>query len=179
LDADGRLFAGPKDELSSYAYYGADVSAAADGVVVEVLDAVPDAVPGGFEQNPNPTPQNLLGNHVVIDISGGRFIMYAHMQPGSIRVRVGERVAQGQVIGVLGNSGNSDAPHLHLHVMDGPSPLASEGLPFRFRSFDSEGTVTNDLETSIQEGEPAVIVPALAGEHRDEMPLQNQLIRFP
>ncbi len=61
LDADGRLFAGPRNELSSYGFYGADVLAAAAGVVVEALDDVPDAIPGDFEQNPNPTPQNLLG----------------------------------------------------------------------------------------------------------------------
>ena len=176
LDADGRLFTGPKDKLSSYAYYGAEIHAAAGGVVVDVMNDVPDTVAGKFPENP--TPQTLLGNHVVIDIGGGRFTFYAHLKPGSVRVQDGERVARGQIIGLLGNSGNSDAPHLHFHVMDGPSPIASNGLPFRFRSFDNEGTVTTDIEL-LQDGAAAVITPALAGSHQDQMPLQFQLLSFP
>ena len=176
LDADGRLFTGPKDELSSYAFYGADVHAAAGGVVVDVLNDVPDTVAGKFPEHP--TAQELLGNHVVIDIGGGRFTFYAHLKPGSVRVRVGEHIARSQTIGLLGNSGNTDAPHLHFHVMDGPSPLASNGLPFRFRSFNSEGAVTTDIE-HLQDGATALITPALVGAHQDHMPLEYHLLSFP
>jgi hypothetical protein len=176
LDADGRLFTGPKDEISSYAYYAAEVRAAAGGAVIDVLDDLPDNVPGKFPDHP--TPHDLLGNHVVMDIGGGRFIFYAHLKPGSVRVRNQEHVERGQIIGLLGNSGNTDAPHLHFHVMDGPSPLASNGLPFRFRSFNVEGTVATDID-DLQDGAAASITPALAGAHQDQMPLQNQLLGFP
>jgi len=176
LDANGRLFEGPRDKLSSYAYYGAQVHAAAGGVVVEVLDDLPDNVPGKFPENL--TPQTLLGNHVVIDIGGGRFTFYAHLQPGSVPVWDGQRVARGQIIGLLGNSGNTDAPHLHFHVMDRPSALASNGLPFTFRSFEGEGTVTTDID-DLQAGATALISPALAGAHQGQMPLQYQLLSFP
>jgi hypothetical protein len=62
--------------------------------------------------------------------------------------------------------------------MDGPSPLASNGLPFRFRSFNVEGTVTTDID-DLQGGAAASITPALAGAHQDQMSLQNQLLGFP
>ena len=64
------------------------------------------------------------------------------MQPGSLKVEVGDRVRADQVLGLLGNSGNTDAPHLHFHVMDSPSPLLSDGLPFELAAFEGEGVVT-------------------------------------
>jgi hypothetical protein len=176
LDAAGQLFTGPREDLQSYAYYGTPIHAAADGVVVGTENNVPQAVPGSFP--PCLTAQTLLGNHVVVDIGGGRFAFYAHMQPGSVRVQVGDVVQRGQVLGLLGNSGNTDGPHLHFHVMDGPSPLGSNGLPFVFRSFDSEGTSTNDIDDLLA-GQRAVIGPALAGPHQNQMPLLNQVVGFP
>ena len=68
--------------------------------------------------------------------------------------------------------------HLHFHVMDGPSPLGSNGLPFVFRSFDSEGTSTDDIDDLLA-GQRAVIGPALAGPHQNQMPLLNQVVGFP
>jgi hypothetical protein len=176
LDAEGQLFAGPREELQSYAYYGTTIHAAVDGVVVRMENNVPQAVPGSFP--PGLTAQTLLGNHVVVDIGGGRFAFYAHMQPGSVRVQVGDMVQRGQVLGLLGNSGNTDGPHLHFHIMDGPSPLASNGLPFVFRSFDSEGTSTNDID-GLLAGQQAVIGPALAGPHQNQMPLMDEVVSFP
>jgi hypothetical protein len=176
LDAEGQLFTGPREELQSYAYYGAPIYAVADGAVVGIENNVPQAVPGSFP--PGLTAQTLLGNHAVVDIGGGRFAFYAHMQPGSVRVQVGDVVQRGQVLGLLGNSGNTDGPHLHFHVMDGPSPLGSNGLPFVFRSFDSEGTSTNDIDDLLA-GQRAVIGPALAGPHQNQMPLLNEIVSFP
>ncbi len=85
------------------------------------------------------TIQMAAGNRVVVDIGEGRFAFYAHMQPGSVRVKVGDKVKTGQVLGLLGNSGNTDTPHLHFHVMDGPSPLVSNGLPYVFTGFTGQG----------------------------------------
>ncbi len=64
------------------------------------------------------------------------------MKPGSVRVRVGERVRRGQVLGQLGNSGNSATPHLHLQVQIGRSFL-SDGLPFVFDRFQLLGQITD------------------------------------
>ena len=61
--------------------------------------------------------------------------MYAHFQPGSIKVKVGDKVKLGQVIALVGNTGNSTEPHLHFQIMDAGSPLAAEGIPYAFSKF--------------------------------------------
>jgi murein DD-endopeptidase MepM/ murein hydrolase activator NlpD len=63
----------------------------------------------------------MAGNHVVLDIGGGRYVLYGHLALGSLRVRVGDDVRRGQVLGHVGDSGNSDAPHLHLQVQNRPT----------------------------------------------------------
>jgi hypothetical protein len=141
LDGQGRLRSGPASDVDSYAGYGAKLLAAADGVVVETLDTLPDQVP---PNDPDPSTinvGNVLGNHVILDIGDGFFALYAHMKPGSVRVRVGQRVRAGAVLGLLGNSGNSSAPHLHFHVTDGPSVLASEGVPYVLGRFRLAGRI--------------------------------------
>lgn len=67
------------------------------------------------------------------------FSASTHMQPGSIRVHRGENVKLGQVIGLVGNSGNSIAPHLHFQVTAGPSSLTSDGLPYEIDKFQVIG----------------------------------------
>ena len=90
--------------------------------------------------DPSKTPTGLPleqygGNHIVQDIGDGNYAFYAHLKTGSLKVKVGDRLTAGQVIAALGNTGNSDAPHLHFHVMSTPDPLRSDGLPFVFKSF--------------------------------------------
>jgi murein DD-endopeptidase MepM/ murein hydrolase activator NlpD len=77
----------------------------------------------------------LAGNYVVIE-GGEGYAFYAHLRAGSIGVRAGQRVAAGQIIGALGNSGNSTMPHLHFHLMDGPDPVAAKGLACKFQSYE-------------------------------------------
>ena len=79
--------------------------------------------------------ETLAGNHIVEDFGDGRYALYAHLIPGSLRVHVGDVVVQGEVLGRLGNSGNSTQPHLHFHVMDGPEPLGPRGVPFYIASW--------------------------------------------
>ena len=86
-------------------------------------------------------------------------------------------MTQGQVLGLLGNSGNSDFPHLHFHVTDSPSPLASDGLPYEFTSFESDGTLANGEE--VIAGGVAIFDPALSGPHSHQLPLDLQVINFP
>ena len=121
--------------------------------------------------------ETVGGNFVVVDIGKGRFAFYAHLQPGSLTVEVGDRVKLGQVLGLLGNSGNSDFPHLHFHVMDSPSPLESDGLPYEFTSFMSEGTLANGGD--VLTGGVAVFDPTLSGPHSRQLPLELQVVGFP
>lgn len=141
LGADGKVFSGDRTRPESYPYFGSDIHAVADGPVVGVLDGLPEQVPG---KSPTGLPLNQYGgNHVVQDIGGGNFAFYAHLKTGSVKVKVGDKLTTGQVIGNLGNTGNSDAPHLHFHVMSGPDPLMSNGLPFVFKQFKLDGRLAS------------------------------------
>jgi murein DD-endopeptidase MepM/ murein hydrolase activator NlpD len=122
--------------------------------------------------------QTAGGNYVVIDIGKGRYAFYAHMLPDSLKVKLGDAVKTGQVIGLLGNTGNSDGAHLHFHIMDGPSPLLSNGLPFVFDEFTGEGLVTD--ETALVSLQPAPVdTSALSGTHKNQMPLNLEVVAFP
>lgn len=114
--------------------FGTDVLAVADGVVTMAADGVSD-------QTPSPISLELAaGNHVAIDIGGGRFAFYEHLQNGSVRVKAGNRVTRGQVIAKLGSSGSSSiGPHLHFHVAGASSTLEAEGMPFVFTQFTQVG----------------------------------------
>jgi murein DD-endopeptidase MepM/ murein hydrolase activator NlpD len=176
LDDTGRIYAGDASKLASYAYYGTAIHAAADGVVVNVYDDADEQVPGEDAKDIN--TENIAGNMLVIDIGGGAYTLYAHMQRGSLKVKLGDRVKAGDVIGLLGNTGNSTAPHLHFHVMDSPSPLDANGLPFVFRRFTSRGVLAAGADDALQSGDPAKIDPRLAGEHVLELPLNNEVVDF-
>ncbi|GGJ94478.1 hypothetical protein GCM10010123_25430 [Pilimelia anulata] len=76
-------------------------------------------------------PRFLLGNHIVLDVGGGEYVVLAHLRRRSLTVRPGARVAAGAVLGGCGNSGNSSEPHLHLQLMDHAHPQVAAGLPFR------------------------------------------------
>lgn len=121
--------------------------------------------------------QTAGGNYVVVKIDGGHFAFYAHMQPGTPRVKVGDKVRTGQVLGLLGNTGNSDGPHLHFHIMDGPSPLQSNGLPFTFTQFRGQGVVTDEAPLFSGNSAP-VDTGALVGKRKGAMPLNDQVIKL-
>src|SRR6202012_5688052 len=175
IDPLGRLFEGPLDQLSSYPYFGDEVHSATAGTVVGVVDNIPNTPAGAFP--PAITAERAGGNHVVVSFGGGHFAFYAHLQPGTVRVKVGQKVQVGQTLGLLGNSGNTDAPHLHFHVMDSPYPLLANGMPYRFKEFTVDGEVTNAGE--MEAGAGAKIVPDGDGIRHAELPLNNQVIDFP
>jgi murein DD-endopeptidase MepM/ murein hydrolase activator NlpD len=137
---DGKTYGGdPKDNKSYYAF-GHDALAVADGVVAAVLDGIPNNVPGIDSRAQPITLANVGGNFVQLDVGGGLYAFYAHLQPGSLRVKVGDKVRRGQVIGLVGNTGNSTEPHLHFHVSNSPEPLGAEGFPYALRAFEVQGS---------------------------------------
>lgn len=164
LSADGMIATGPVDQLSSYPYEGTDIHAVADGPIVAMTTDRPEQKPGA-----NPTGLTLDeygGNYIVQSIGGGRYAFYAHLQPNNpLGVKVGQQVSRGDVIGKLGNSGNSDSPHLHFHVMDSPLPLASNGLPFVFDDATLVGAVPVDgsYEACIESKVPCAVDTKNAG----------------
>jgi murein DD-endopeptidase MepM/ murein hydrolase activator NlpD len=178
LDADNRLYSGKK-KIDNYTIYGQEAIAVADGTVVKVTDGVPQQKPGVFPKNI--TPAEADGNAVILDIGGGNFALYGHFQPDSVRVKEGERVKRGEVLGLVGNSGNSLAPHLHFHVMDGPLPLASNGLPYEVDSFTVTGRSagTEAFNEAEQKGTRLGVTPVdPAKKVTDAMPLDQRVVSF-
>jgi murein DD-endopeptidase MepM/ murein hydrolase activator NlpD len=175
MGPDGKLFSGDGSELADYAYYGVPVRAVADGVVVNLYDEAEAQAPG---QIASITAENIGGNMIVTDIGGGNFAFYAHLQRGSLKVGMGDRVRTGQELALLGNSGNTTAPHLHFHVMDGPSPLDASGLPYAFTAFTLQGVLPDDLEAALEKGAAMTLDTTGAGPRSGALPLNNAVVTF-
>ena len=178
IDDENRIVVGELKDPKSYRIFGETVLAVADGTVVASRNDLPEQIPGTF-------PENLPiaeadGNFVVLDIGGGAFVLYAHMQPGSVTVRAGEVVKRGERLGLVGNTGNSLAPHLHLHVMDGPSPLDADGIPYVFEAFtvtavDEAGTA--DFDRAEATGSPLTLTPRVPpAKQRDVLPMDQSVV---
>lgn len=133
LGDDGNSYSGDQYKNSSYHAYNVPILAIADGKIVTVKDGLPENVPHTKKLAVAMTLVNVAGNHIVQDIGGGLYAGYAHIIPGTITVKAGEQVHRGQVLGRLGNSGNSSEPHLHIQVCDAPSFLICEGVPMEFK----------------------------------------------
>lgn len=178
IDAKNRLAKGDPKRVASYPQYGSDVIAVANGTVVHVTDGLPEQTPGALPANV--TLQTADGNSIVVDLGNGRFALYAHLQPGSIKVRDGERLTRGQVIAKLGNSGNTSAPHLHFHVMDAASPLAANGLPYVIDAFEQSGVAESkdDLDSELRTATRPIRVRAQAGQHANQLPANLSVVNF-
>ncbi|MBU0584983.1 MAG: M23 family metallopeptidase [Alphaproteobacteria bacterium] len=181
IDADATLVAGDTKDVANYHIYGEQVLAVADGEIVAMRNDLPDQVPGAL---PAGLPiDEADGNFVVLDIGAGAYAAYAHMRPGSLRVKSGDGVRRGDVLGEVGNSGNSQAPHLHLHVMDGDSALASNGVPYVFDAFaiaavDEAGT--EDFDKAEATGSPLTLAPrSPPSQFTNVLPLDLSVVDWP
>ena len=179
-DTSRRIYTGPREKLESYVIFGQPVLAVADALVVLVIDGEPEQTPGNFPAN---IPLDKAdGNAVILDLGAHRYALYAHMQPGSIKVRSGEKVHLGQVIGLVGDSGNSIVPHLHFQVTDGPSSLSSNGLPYEISEFEVTGTTagTKAFDEAESNGTPVPVTPIVPPRTvKQAMPLDQLIINFP
>lgn len=137
---DGRTHAGEGKQLADYFAYGRTLRSPADATVIAAVDSLPDQPIGGSDR------ANPAGNFVLLDLGTGEYLLMAHLQPKSLKVRVGQRVKAGQPIGLCGNSGNTSEPHLHLHVQDSPVPLEGDGMPAFFRDVLVDGVRTASTE---------------------------------
>jgi hypothetical protein len=186
LNGQNKLFTGDATKIASYAYYGTPVHAVADGEVVATVDGLPNQIP---------TTEPPLGQLPLADFGGNSVIekflydghifyaFYAHLEPGSVtaHVHLGQHLRTGQTLGLLGNSGNSGAPHLHFQVMDTPTDLGSQGLPYEFDRFRlrgrgaTESTLDDVLNGKALTFARGVTPQWLAG----RLPLNLDLVDFP
>ena len=183
FDEQMRLASGNLSLNESFPSYGQEVIAVADGMVILTKDGSPDNKPGASP--PMVSLDAATGNCIVQDIGGGYFAFYAHLIPGSLKVKEGQRVRRGDVLGRLGNSGNSDGPHLHFHIMAGRLPLASDGIPYVIDQFEIMGQVDPaDFLSVLSNKEialtPFKLLPSPRDEKRNhEMPSDYCVVRFP
>ena len=167
---DGSTHRGDGMKFTDYAVYGAPVRAAAGGEVVAVVTGETED-PSQFRR-PGETPEAyfqriqewqavgmargaafLAGNYIVIRHPWGEYSLYAHMKPASARVKVGQAVKAGDIIGEVGSSGSSTEPHLHFQVCDGPGPLNCAGHPIGFTGVEVPQAL---LPGAIQSGDIVV-----------------------
>lgn len=142
LDDGNRYRQGRQDANIDYYGYGDMVSSATAGEVVSVIDTLPENIPPKVPEIDPLALNRAAGNQVVVKMAAGIFVFYGHLLNSSIHLKPGDRIEAGDPIGKLGNSGNSDAPQLHLQVMDGPDPLKSNGIPWVFDRFILHGNIT-------------------------------------
>lgn len=125
-----------------YAAFGEEIMGPCAGEVITAEDELPDSRP------PETDREDIAGNHVVVRCRGVDpevDVLLAHMMEGSVAVEEGEEVEEGQLLGRVGNSGNTSEPHLHIHAVrsgSGESVLEGEGVPLRF---DGRFLVRNGL----------------------------------
>lgn len=126
-DRTGKTHRNDGKRNTDYYAYGQPALAPAGGTVAVAVDGVPEnATPGQVD------PYNAPGNHVVIDIGNGEYAMLMHLIPGSIRVRRGQRVSAGQMLGKVGNSGHCTEPNLQFQLADKARLAEARSLPAQF-----------------------------------------------
>ncbi len=168
--SEGTVWRGDGSQLTDHHAYGAEIHAATNGEVVDVRNDMAEA-PINQSMAGNPTvkePRDYAGNHVTVRLASDRFAIYAHLQTGSARVKVGDRVKEGDVLGLLGGSGNSTAPHLHFSIQDGPDALTSDSLPFVIDGYQLTGTAAI--------GPDGPIVNPASSPQTNTYPLTNSVI---
>ncbi|HTS17019.1 MAG TPA: M23 family metallopeptidase [Verrucomicrobiae bacterium] len=128
------LFQGNRTWLEDFFSWCEPVLAPVDGTVESTTDYFPDNPLGTKD------PGHPAGNHVVIAVAPDRYVFIAHLQKGSIKVNRGDRVAVGQQLGLCGNSGNSDCPHIHMHAQNTPTVNQGRGQNMIFKGIHVELT---------------------------------------
>jgi len=175
IGKNGITYSGNPAENKNYYAYDKDVLSVAAGRVVEVKDNIPENIPHSNKLAVPLSISTIGGNHVVVDIGHGKYAFYGHMIPHSIKVKIGDTVTGGQVLGKLGNSGNSSEPHLHFHIVDGPSPLGANGLAYGFDRFS-----VREAETIPDKNEEIhmKIISDKLQPYENQLVLENTVMKF-
>lgn len=188
MNDQGNFYDGDRTKNESFIDYGSGVYAVADGTIVSTLDTLEANVPGILpasvpELAAKLTVDNVDGNHIIMDLGDGVYAMYAHLIQGSLKVKPGDKVKKGQQIAQLGNTGNSNAPHLHFQLMSGPSLFEADALPYVIEGFSYQGQLDanqvwnadNYLSGSFF-GPQMLPTPALKA---NQLPLLLAVVTFP
>ena len=173
LGPDGRAYHGDPGRNASYYAYDTPIKAVAAGAIAATLDGVPENTPESPEFATALTLANVGGNFIAERIGDGRYVMYAHLKPGSLTVKPGDQVAAGQILAHLGNTGSSTEPHLHLQVCDAPSFLGSNGIPYEFDAYALE-----KYRIDRKDGQPIHLTIEGSTGVKRETPMEDELVTF-
>ncbi|PIQ48153.1 MAG: peptidase M23 [Cytophagales bacterium CG12_big_fil_rev_8_21_14_0_65_40_12] len=138
MDENGKSFSGDGTKNEDYYAFGKELIAPAAGEVVLVVDGIKDNKPGTM---------NLVfmtGNTVIIKTENNEYLLFAHFKQHSIQVKQGDRVTQGQLLGLCGNSGNSSEAHLHFHIQNVEEMAQATGIKSYFEQIKVNGTFKKD-----------------------------------
>lgn len=131
-EAGRSITKGDGDRLEDFYSWGVEVLSPVAGVVDEAHDGEPDQTLGESDK------LKPFGNHVRIKVSDTEYVYLAHLQNGSVQVQVGQEVDTGDLLGLCGNSGNTTAPHIHMHVQNSREPFTGRGQNMTFHNIDVE-----------------------------------------
>jgi hypothetical protein len=181
LDEQHRTWIGDPSKLESFLTYRVPILASAAGTVVAALDGFANTT--ALPNPPKPPPINeTVGNHVIVKVADGVYVLYAHMDPGSVAVRVGDQVTRGQQLGLIGSSGNSTTPHLHFQILTLPTYFPADSKPFAFDTFTLLGRVPDRIWDDNMALEPTGTLPFTAASptspHTNELPLDRDVVQF-
>lgn len=136
IDDNGSFAKNDTKKNENWKTYGVELISVADGKVVGIKDRIIENEPLSEGMAVRITRETIGGNYITIDIGNDLYAFYGHLIPNSLKVKIGDTVKKGQVIGLLGNSGNSDAPHLHFHIETKSNTyFGGEGMPYHIEEF--------------------------------------------
>ncbi|MCE3551907.1 M23 family metallopeptidase [Pseudonocardia sp. RS11V-5] len=181
LDDQHRAWVDDPSKITNFLAYDKPAIAVADGVVVDATDGFADTT---SLPQPPPIPPivETVGNHVTLMIAPGVYVMYAHFTKDSVAVKTGQQVKKGDVLGHIGSSGNSTAPHLHFQVNTQPTFFPTDSTPFAFDCMRVDGQVTERIWDDVLAEQPTPELPYTpstdTGERRGQMPLDRNVVTF-
>ncbi len=138
MNDEGKTYRTNGKTNEDYYAFGQPLLAPCDAEVVQAVDGIKDNIPG--EKNPMFVP----GNSVMLKTPNNEFILLAHFKNHSVKVKEGEQVKQGQVLGYCGNSGNSTGPHLHFHIENVEDMNIATGAKCYFENIVVNGSGQKD-----------------------------------
>lgn len=137
-DKNGKTFRNNGEHNEDYYAFGKELYAPCAGEVVMAIDGLFDNVPGDMNR------MYVPGNSVVIKSADSEYVFFAHFRQGSVKVKKGQHVTKGTLLGLCGNSGNSSEPHLHFHIQDGPDINTAVGKKCYFDAIKVDGVLKKD-----------------------------------
>ena len=131
---------GKEKSLEDFPVFGSEVLAPGDGEGIQVINGAIDVLPGERDRSVE------VGNTVIIDHKNGEFSLLCHFKHDSIKVSVGDKIKQGEALGLCGNTGNTSQPHIHFNLQAGLLMHKAKALPAQFSKIVVNGEIKISFE---------------------------------